>query len=237
MPLPIDRRGALGLTAGAGLVLALPRAASAALEVGRVAVLLGSAQRATVGSPVALQAGAGVREGDEITTGADSRMEIAFVDGSLLTLGPESRVVIRRYAPDGTVAQALILLVAGILKVAIGEGVIWQSFEVETETAVASVRATEWIMQTGAEGSAVFVIEGQVAVTPKLSPVPGPQPVPGPPGPAPSKEEQATEPESAGGVVLAPGQGSDIPAGALPTPPKAWGEARREAALSRVAIP
>jgi hypothetical protein len=230
----LDRRGALRLTAGVGLVLALPRSARAALEVGRVAVLLGSAQRATVGSPVALQAGAGVREGDEITTAADSRMEIAFVDGSLLTLGPDSRVVIRRYAPDDTVAQAVILLVAGILKVAVGEGVIWQSFEVETETAVASVRATQWIMQSGAEGSAVFVIEGQVAVTAKLAPAAGPLPVPGPP---PSKDQPATEPAAVGGVVLAPGQGTDVPAGALPTPPKAWGEARREAALARVAIP
>ena len=51
MPLPIDRRGALGLTAGAGLVLALPHAALAALEVGRVAVLLGSARRGGVVSP------------------------------------------------------------------------------------------------------------------------------------------------------------------------------------------
>ena len=229
MALAIDRRSALALAGGVGLAASLPRRAAASVDVGRVAVLLGEAHRRTVGGPLALQAGAGVREGDEIATGPGSRMEIAFVDGSLLTLGPESRVTIRHYAPDDSVAQALILLVAGILKVAIGEGVIWQTFEVETETAVASVRATEWIMEAGADGSAVVVIAGQVAVQPKLPPAPGP---------APSQGGQPSQPSAdAGSVVLAPGEGTDVVAGAPPTPPKTWGPARRDAALARVAIP
>lgn len=234
MPVPKTRREALALAAGAAsLLTAAGEAASASLEVGRVAILLGQAHRSTVGGPLALQAGAGVRQGDEIATGFDSRLELVFVDGSALTLGPDTRVVIKHYAPQDGAAQALLLLVAGIVKVTIGSGVTWQSFEVRSETAVASVRATQWIMEATPEGSAVLVLEGQVEVAALGAAVP-------PPSPAPSRsDESPAQPSGSGadGVVLAPGEGTDVKPGAGTTPPKVWGPARRDAALARVAIP
>lgn len=235
MPVPKTRREALALAAGAAALLAPAGEPSAApLEVGRVAILLGQAHRATVGGPLALQAGAGVREGDEIATGFDSRLEIVFVDGSALTLGPDTQVVIRHYAPQEGAAQALLLLVAGIVKVTIGGGATWQSFEVRTETAVASVRATQWVMEATPEGSAVLVLEGRVEVA-ALDPA---QPSPAP-SPGRSDEAPASQPSGAGaeGVVLAPGEGTDVKPGTGATPPKVWGPARRDAALARLAIP
>lgn len=230
MPKPRTRRQALALAGGIAVATAMPGAGRAAgPEVGSVAVLLGLATRASAGGPLPLQAGSGVREGDEIATGIDSRLEILFIDGSLVTLGPETRLRVARFDPAPEVAVALIQLVAGIIKVAIGAGATWQSFQVETDTAVASVRATQWIMEVTATGSAVLVLEGQVAVAPRLPAPPGPGPAPS----QPSKEQ----PASPAGIVLAPGEGTDVAGGGLPSDPKVWGPARREAALARVSIP
>ncbi len=246
MPLLVDRRTWLALAGVAGLASALPRRAVADLEVGRVAVLLGDAVRHAASGPLRLEAGAAVAEGDEVETGRDSRLELAFIDGSSLTLGPESRAVIQAYRPSGDAAQAVILLVAGILKAVVGKGVVWQSFQVETETAIASVRGTQWIMEQTAEGSAVFVLEGLVAVTPRSLPSSGKateeapaQSSDGSPAsePSPSEPSASGPAASPGPLVLAPGEGTDVLPGTLPTPPKAWGEARREAALARVAFP
>ena len=198
------------LAAGAAL-LALPRPLRAqAVAVGRVAVIQGEAWRRTAkGADRRLEPGEGVAEGDLLATGVSSRLQVLFVDGTLLTLGPESRFECARYEPAEGERAALLRLLEGILKVAIGAGAEWQSFEVESGTAVASVRATEWVVTETAEGSAVFVLSGRVAVTGKAVP------------------------ET---VVVEPAQGTDVPAGGAPTPPKNWGQARVDRTLALVSL-
>lgn len=148
--------------------------------------------------------------GDTIATGDDGRIDMRFADGSLLTVGPSSRVQVSRYAPDAPAGQveALFSLLQGIVKMAVGAAQRWDRFSVETETSVATVRGTEWLMEAAKDSSAVFVLRGEVAV-----------------------ESRAAV---GGAVTLLPGEGSDVAAGAAPTAPKLWGAKRRFNALRRV---
>lgn len=205
------RRSLLAAGAGAAL-LTLPRPLRAqAVAVGRVAVIQGEAWRRAAGGGEdrRLEPGETVAEGDQLATGISSRLQVLFVDGTLLTLGPESRFKCGRYEPAGGERAALLRLLEGILKVAIGAGAEWETFEVESGTAVASVRATEWVVTETEQGSAVFVLSGRVAVTGKAVP------------------------ET---VVVEPAQGTDIPAGGAPTPPKNWGQARVDRTLALVSL-
>ena len=222
MPAGMNRRCLLAGTFAvlAAGVLPVP-IALAEVAIGRVSVLLGEAWRETAGDAQPLQPGAAIRRQDRLITGAESRLEIVFAEGSVLTVGPLSRVEVQRFAPPGTAdaaAEAIIALVAGILKVAVNDAADWDSFQVETSTAVASVRGTEWVMEETPDGSAVLVLAGQVAVRGK-----------GAAGDAGESESTA--------VIVAAGEGTDVAAGAMPTPPKIWGEKRRLATLARVALP
>lgn len=193
--------GALGL-------LALPHPLSAqAVPVGRVAVIQGEAWRRGAGGDRRLEPGESVAEGDRLATGVSSRLQVLFVDGTLLTLGPESEFECAHYAPAAGEQAALLRLLAGILRVAVDEQAEWETFEVESGTAVASVRATEWVVTETESGSAVFVLSGRVAVTGKAVP------------------------ET---VLLDPGDGTDVPAGGAPTPPKNWGQGRVDRVLALV---
>ena len=64
---------------------------------------------------------------------------------------------------------------------------------------MASVRSTEWLVESTAKGTGVLSLAGEVTVR-----------------------------GLAGGVVvLRPGEGTDVAPGAPPRPPAIWGEARR----------
>lgn len=216
------RRALLRLAGAAGLAATLAPGLSRAQEGEppcRVLKLVGEAwrDRGGVESPLAL--GDGLAPGDRVMTGAESKVQVLFIDGSSLILGPESSCAIAVYDPEPDSAAVLLLLLVGALRVAVGTGTRWQSFEVQGGTAVASVRATEWAMQNLPQGSAVFAIEGAVGVRPRLSPG------------APLPEGGPVE------VVLRPGEGTDVPPNGLPTPPKEWGAARRDKLLALVTLP
>ena len=77
-------------------------------------------------------------------------------------------------------------------------------------TAVASVRGTEYLVDSADAASAVFVVEGRVAVSSRAG---------------------------AGTVVIRAGQGVDVTAEYVPLVVKTWGAKRRDAALARVTFP
>jgi hypothetical protein len=217
-----DRRALLGLAGVAGLAAALgprPLLAQGAAAPCRVLQLVGQAWRDSGGVESPLALGDGLALGDRVATGAESRLQLLFADGSSLILGPDSTCGLAVYDPEPKAAAVLLLLLLGTLRVTVGQGVRWQSFEVQGGTAVASVRATEWAMEEAPGGTAVLGLEGAVAVRPRLSP--------GAPPPAGGPLE----------VVLQPGEGTDVPRNGLPTPPKRWGEARRDRLLALVALP
>lgn len=168
--------------------------------VGKVALLRGVER-------LAAAAGTELREGDGVVTGPDARVEIRTIDGSTIVVGPDSSVSLASFKPQAAGAgSALLDLIAGILRITLSGRTPWQSFEVRSATAVASVRSTDWIVDASRAKTGVFVVDGRVAVA------------------------------SRGGadeVILAPGEGTDVLAGRAPTPPKSWGQARIDGVLAR----
>jgi hypothetical protein len=191
----------------------LAAAAAGAAEprtVGMVSRLAGPPSILRGGQQLAAQRGMVLREGDRVVTGAGGRLEITAADGSTITVGEQTTVVLTRFVAPGDAGpgQGFLDLVEGILRLNLPGS--WNRFEVITATAVASVRGTDWLIDAqGAENTAVFVAKGSVAV-----------------------ENIART----GAVILYPGFGTDVKAGGLPTTPKLWAKKRVDAALGRTAI-
>ena len=191
----------------------LAAAAAGAAEprtVGTVSRLAGAPSILRGGQQLAAAHGMALREGDRVMTGAGGRLEITAADGSTITVGEQTTVVLTRFVAPGDAGpgQGFLDLVEGILRLNLPGS--WNRFEVITATAVASVRGTDWLIDAqGAENTAVFVAKGSVAVQ---------------------------NIARTGAVILYPGFGTDVKAGALPTTPKLWAKKRVDAALARTAI-
>lgn len=157
--------------------------------------------------------GAEVMPADRVVTAADGRVEIAFRDRTVLVVGPASEIIVADYVVDdsGDRLRGLLSLIGGILRATVTKGSDGGSFDVETRVAVASVRSTDWIIETDRpDHAAVFVVDGVVEVV--------------------SISENT-------GVRVGAGFGTDVVAGKAPTPPKQWGRKRIDAALARTRIP
>ena len=204
----IDRRAWMRAMLAAIALGGLTRRLAAQDAVGEVVRIQGHVAKTRGSGETALAMGDKLALGDSIVTGEDGKVDLRFADGSLLTVGPSSRVEVARFAPTaGGGGEALLSLLGGIIKLIVNDGTRWGRFAVQTETAVAAVRGTEWLVEAAKDTSAVLVLSGTVEVASRTA------------GPV---------------FRLGPGQGTDIKAGAAPTPPKIWGAARRQKALARV---
>ncbi|WP_374383294.1 FecR domain-containing protein [Dongia sp.] len=197
----------LALPVAALMAQAFPRQVAAAGSVGQVSRLAGTVTIVRNGMDTAAAIGAEVLVDDQIRSGADSRAEITFSDGSILTVGPESDISVSYFAPEEAESNAVLDLFSGIARLTVNKATGWGRFEVRTATAVASVRGTDYLVEATAGKSAVFVAEGRVAVSSRAG---------------------------AGTVILREGQGVDIPAEKAPLVVKRWGAKRRDEALARV---
>jgi hypothetical protein len=152
----------VGAIAGAPLLAAEGRTA-------QVSFLEGRAQRSRGhGAHVDLRVGLAVSQGDTIETQDATRLEIRFGDGSILRLGPKSRVQLAEAHFGGGAARRKLTarlflgrLWAKVTTAIQGE----QKFQVETENAVAGVRGTTFRVDANADKSVlVRVYDGSVAV-------------------------------------------------------------------------
>lgn len=192
-------------------VLARVAHAQEDVTVGRIGRIAGEVTliRGTQSMPAS--SGMAVRQEDAVATGADGRVEVVFNDGSILALGSGTSVSIAAYAaPSSGAGRALLDLIDGILRLSLAPGRSWRSFELRSATAVASVRSTDWIVDASRASTAVFVVEGRVAVDSRAG---------------------------LGGIVLEAGQGTDVRAGEAPTAPKTWGQKRVDDVLARTRLP
>jgi ferric-dicitrate binding protein FerR (iron transport regulator) len=159
-----------------------------------------------------LSIGAPVAAGDRIVTLAGGRLEITCDDGSTIIVGEGTNVSLAIFqgAGDGSRYSRLLRLLSGILRLHAAPNDQRDRFDVMTETAITSVRSTQWIVDAAPGKTAVFVAEGRVAVS-------------GTGG--------------RGTVLLGPGFGTDVAAGVAPTAPKAWGKARIDQVMARTTLP
>ena len=152
---------------------------------------------------------------DTVSTRDASRAKMLFIDDSILTLGENSKVVIKEYVYSKEQGgKSIFNLLDGKMKAVVGKS----NFEVHTPTAIAAARGTVIFFHVGVLNGVPFTnilcTDGHVMVTPKpLGPGPGGgaagrlrTPVGGStPGGAASAPSPSSSPASTGSVTLSAG--------------------------------
>lgn len=197
--------GALALAAGMVAASGGPATAQSARTCA-VSRLLGESVVIREGIYSRAETSQRLRPSDRISTGAGAKLEITCSDGIVVVVGESSVLDLGRLAEQSATDAALELL-EGIVRFILPERRPAGRFEVTTPTVVASVRSTDWLAQATPRGTAVFVVRGRVAVQGKA-------------GGAPTE--------------LAPGEGVDVPPGAVAPPAIRWGQARVDRVLAAV---
>lgn len=210
------RRRRLRLTlvaAGLGLLLAPLAVADATAQQTRscaVAALQGEAALERAGQRQTVVVGTILTADDRLLSFREARVEIRCNDGVRINIGADTRLELATLVgPPQTSRSVVMRLLEGIVRVALPAVRSWRHFEVQTPTAVASVRSTDWIVQTAKDGAtAVFVVEGQVL---------------------------AADRAGSKGAFLNAGEGIDFAADGSMAASVVWGEARVKRTLAAVA--
>jgi hypothetical protein len=174
-------------------------------EVGAVAAMQGQVQLESAGTPRDARVGASIFLGDQVRTEADSRAKVVLLDGSVLDLGAGTAVSVGRQELDVAAARydTALSMRSGKLRAWVGEpyGTAGTRFEVETSTAVVSVRGAQVVVLHSAalEESEVVNLDGDVEVSSRLGVI-------------------------SGGVPVAPGSFTRIQKGRFPASPEAADE-------------
>ena len=119
-------------------------------EIGRIKVAKGQVSVQRAGQALAATPGARLQTGDELRTGADGSVGVTMSDNSILSAGPNSSLVLDRYAFDTTTHQGRFdsSLRQGTLAVISGK-IAKQSpdaMTVRTPAAILGVRGTEFVV-------------------------------------------------------------------------------------------
>jgi len=193
----------------AGLLLVSNVAAVAAdVVVGSVLAVRGAVFRDSGAGQQPLLTNAPISLGDTIvsTTG---KAKIALGDGTVISVGENSRVRVADYGSATNDAKTRISLISGALRLLVNKVPAPGKFEVETETAIAAVRGTDWVIEVTPEQTSVALLSGVVAVS--------------------GRESSA---QSTVELFLA-GQGTDVRRGAAPSPVVNWGTQRFNNTVAR----
>jgi len=205
------RNGAVAFGIAFGFIFASNAAQAADTQppvIGEVVAVRGAVffDAGTVQQPLVVKAP--VHRGDSIVSAA-GKAQIGLLDGTIISVGENSRVRVADYDASGAGTRARLGLVSGVLRLLVNKISPSGHFEVETETAVAAVRGTDWVIEATPEKTAVAIVTGVVAVSGRAAPASPP-------------------------VVLdAAGQGTDVPRGGAPSPPTRWGQQRFADTLAR----
>ena len=120
-------------------------------DVGQVKVAKGTVHVERDGQRLPAAVGMPIRQSDTLITGADGSAGVTFSDNSLLSTGPNSVLVVERYAFNSTTHAGTFdaSLKKGTLAVVSGK-IVKQSpgaMRVRTPAAVMGVRGTEFLVQ------------------------------------------------------------------------------------------
>lgn len=194
----------------AALIMTFLTGAALASEsiVGSILAARGTVSLDMAGVQQPVAAGAPVHLGDTIVTAA-GKVKIALDDGSIISVGENSRLRIVGYDATSGNVKTRVGLISGALRLFVAKVTPSGKFEVETETAIAAVRGTDWMIEATPDLTSVALVSGVVAVS--------------------GRDGQSQTP-----VVLdSPGQGTDVRRGEAPTPAVRWGTQRFATTLAR----
>ena len=156
------RRLFLRMTTALCVAIGLPAMAFAAEAVGSVAKLRGQARAVRGGGNVMLAEGAEIQSGDGIVTGPDARLKIQFKDGSVITLGENSKLNIDKAKFEGSKRDIAATLLDGIVRAAVAKAGEGSNFQVSSSLVTSAARGTEWIMSIKDHTTSLLVLEGTV---------------------------------------------------------------------------
>ena len=156
------RRLFLRMTTALCAAVGLPAVALAADSVGEVTKLRGQARAARGGSNVMLAEGTKIESGDGVVTGPDARLKIQFKDGSIITLGENSKLNIDKAKFDGAKRDIAATLLDGVVRAAVAKAGAGSNFQVSSSLVTSAARGTEWIMSIKDHTTSLLVLEGTV---------------------------------------------------------------------------
>ncbi len=186
---------------------------TAAAPIARVIQQSGTVEVRRDETRLASHLGRRLYAGDSVVTGQGGRVVLEFTDRSLLALGAGTEVRLDDYTVEGASGslKGLLSLLGGILRMSIVQSTKAEDFSIRTETAIASARSTDWIVEAKPSETTVFVLSGVVTVA--------------------GGAQDAS-------VRVSAGEGTSVAAStaAGPTAPKIWGAKRAADALSRTGI-
>jgi len=107
-----------------------------------------------------------VRAGDKLSTAAEARLSLNWIDGTRIRMEPETTLTVEKCQVASGVQEATFRLDVGKIWVRVLKMLSQQDkFEINTPTATAGVRGTVFAVQVAADGSTVVsVFEGQVTL-------------------------------------------------------------------------
>jgi len=158
------------LLATAMMVFASPASVFAENStVGKFTVVSGSvdAIREQQDAPVAAEIGMETYMQDIVRTKHRSRTRLKFIDDSVLNMGSDYMVKIKEYVydEDNGIRRAILSSLRGTMRATVSKFGGDSTFEVETPTAIASVRGTDFIVKVNSSlETEVIVLEGAVRV-------------------------------------------------------------------------
>lgn len=127
------------------------QAAHAADPAGMVKVAQGQVSIERAGKKLAAEVGSAVEVADRVRTGADGSVGVTLRDNTLLSAGPNSLIVIDKFAFDNTTQDGKISVSIrkGTLSVASGKIAkrTPESVDFHTPTSVLGVRGTEFVVE------------------------------------------------------------------------------------------
>ena len=131
--------------------------AAAAVVVGHVTKLTGSATAIRNGVSIILNQGDNIDKGDVLQSGADSTLGVTFVDGTVFGLSSNARMVVNEmvYDPNGSNNSSLLSLVAGTISFVAGETAKHGDMKVDTPVATMGIRGTAVLVEID------FAVPGQ----------------------------------------------------------------------------
>jgi hypothetical protein len=192
-------------------VLPFAPAVAATTEVGQVLATRGAVFRESEGRREAASRGMPLHVGDVVVTGAGGKAKLQLNDGTIISVGESTRLALTQYQGTDNAYTTRLRAESGAMRFLFQRALERSHFEVETETAVAAVRGTQWLMDVQPGHTAVAMLTGIVSVRAVGA--------------------------LGGEVVLdQPGQGTDVRTGQPPTPVATWGAARFAATLSRASF-
>lgn len=144
---------------------------AAVQSVGEVSLVIGEAQLARSGGEVlAVARNMPVHPGDRIETSVGGHVHVRFVDGGMVSVRPESRLMIESYQREGAGNGGAIKfrLERGAVRSVTGE---WgeenrERFRLNTPIAAIGVRGTDFVVQADKDQLRAAVVSGAIVVAP-----------------------------------------------------------------------